>query len=191
MKEENKNEIVIYKDLQGPAIVVKFEGDTIWLTQQQIADLFMVNIPAVNKHINNIYKEAELREKSTISKMEIVQKEGSRAIKRVVSKYNLDMIISVGYRVNSTRATQFRIWATQRLRDYLLKGYAINKDRLSENKDAKVKELQSAVNIIQTAIQNNKLEGYEKEVLNIITDYASTWTLLYQYVVLNRKPQSV
>lgn len=183
MKKENKKtgEILIYKDNTGPAIEVKFENDSVWLSQQQIAELFSVNTPAINKHINNIYKEAELSQDATVSKMEIVKKEGKRTISRSVYLYNLDMIISVGYRVNSKRGTQFRIWATARLKDYLLNGYAINRDRLSENKDAKVRELQSAVKLIQTAIQNNKLEGYEKEILNIITDYASTWTILYQY----------
>lgn len=184
MKEETiekDNEIIIYKDPEGPAIEVNFQGDTLWLTQQQIAGLFKVNTPGINKHINNIYKEAELSEKATISKMEIVQKEGKRTVNRPVSLYNLDVIISVGYRVNSAKATQFRIWATQRLRDYLLKGYAINKDRLKDENLSKVRELQAAVSVIQTALQNKRIEGYEKEVLNIITDYASTWTLLYQY----------
>ncbi len=181
-KEKDKtNEIVIYNDSDGPAIAVNFDGETLWLTQQQIANLFGVNTPAINKHINNIYKEAELKDKATISKMEIVQKEGKREVTRVVWRYNLDMIISVGYRVNSTRATKFRIWATQRLRDYLLKGYAINKDKLKDKNLSKVKELQSAIQVIQSAIQQKKLEGYEKEILDIITEYASTWTALYQY----------
>lgn len=180
MKEEIKNEIVIYKESQGSAIVVKFEGETVWLSQAQMAELFKTTIVNVSKHILRIYAEKELdRDKTTL-------KQANSTNSRIGSNkptiyYNLDVIISVGYRVKSQNGTRFRIWATQRLRDYLLKGYAINKDRLAENKDAKVKELQSAVNIIQTAIQNNKLEGYEKEVLNIITDYASTWTLLYQY----------
>lgn len=190
MQEENKNEIVIYKESQGPAIVVKFEGETVWLTLQQMAELFERDKSVVSKHISNIYKESELSKHSTVAKNATVQIEGKRRVEREIEFYNLDMIISVGYRVNSKRGTQFRIWATTRLRDYLLKGYAINKDRLTENKDAKVKELQSAVKLIQTAIQNNKLEGYEKEVLNIITDYASTWTMLYQYDEQKLLPES-
>ena len=184
MKEESKNEIVIYKEPKGPAIVVKFEGESVWLTQVQIANLFDTDRSSITKHINNIIKSAELSEKRNVQFLHIATSD------KPVKFYSLDLILSVGYRVNSSKATQFRIWATQRLRDYLLKGYAINKDRLSENKDAKVKELQSAVNIIQTAIQNNKLEGYEKEVLNIITDYASTWTLLYQYDEQKLLPES-
>jgi prophage maintenance system killer protein len=98
-----------------------------------------------------------------------------------VKFYNLDFIISVGYRVNSKRATQFRIWATQRLRDYLLKGYVLNEQRLKERNDAKLKELQQAVNLLQSAIETKRLAGYEKELLQIITDYTKTWILLNQY----------
>lgn len=180
MKAENKNEIVIYKDIQGPTIVVKFEGDTVWLSQAQMAELFQRDQTVISRHISSIYKEKELNESETSLKQANMQKMHT-GLNKPTTFYNLDVIISVGYRVKSQNGTRFRIWATTRLRDYLIKGYAINKERLVESKDAKVKELQSAVKLIQTAIQNNKLEGYEKEVLNIITDYASTWTMLYQY----------
>jgi prophage maintenance system killer protein len=168
-------EMEIYNDGRGPAITVSFENDTIWLSQQQIASLFKTDRSSVTKHIRNIIKTVELSEKSNVQFLHIANSD------KPVKYYNLDFILSVGYRVNSQRATQFRIWATQRLRDYLLKGYAINKDRLKDENLSKVKELQTAVSVIQKAIQNKQLEGYEKEVLNIITDYANTWTLLYEY----------
>jgi hypothetical protein len=98
----------------------------------QIANLFGVNVPAVSKHIKNIFSARELTPKSTVSKMEIVRTEGKRRVKRDVEVYNLDMIISVGYRVNSTRATRFRVWATQTLKDHLIRGYTLNERRLRE-----------------------------------------------------------
>lgn len=180
MAAENKNEIVIYKDQDGPAVIVSFGKETVWLSQADMVNLFQKNQQTISEHIRNIYKEKELDEEKTTLKQANTGNSGIGTNKPTIF-YNLDVIISVGYRVKSQNGTRFRIWATTRLRDYLLKGYAINKDRLSENKDAKVKELQSAVKLIQNAIQNNKLDGYEKEVLNIITDYASTWTMLYQY----------
>lgn len=189
MKKENKKtgEIVIYKDQLGPSISVKFKGETAWLTQYQIANLFKTDRTSIGRHLSNIFKSAELSENSVCAKIAHTAPDGKTY---QVKYYSLDAIISVGYRVNSSKATQFRIWATNRLRDYLVRGYAINKDRLSENKDAKVRELQSAVLLIQNAIKNNKLEGYEKEVLNIITDYASTWTILYQYDDQKLLPES-
>lgn len=113
MKKETeikKGEIIIYKPRSGNVrLEVKIDGETIWMTQKQVADLFDVNIPAISKHINNIDKEGELSKKSTVSILETVQKEGERSIRRKLELYNLDMIIAVGYRVNSQRATQFRI----------------------------------------------------------------------------------
>lgn len=104
-----------------------------------MAELFGVNTPAINKHLTNIYKEGELKEDSTISILETVQKEGRRSVKRKQSFYNLDAIISVGYRVNSGKATQFRIWATTVLKDFMTKGYAINQKRLEEQQTQNIK----------------------------------------------------
>lgn len=183
MKEENNKtgEVIIYKTEDGPNLKVNLVDDSVWLNQAQMAELFDKDRDTVSEHIQNIYKQAELSQNRTTRKFRAVQIEGKRQVERLIEFYNLDVIISVGYRVNSKRGTQFRIWATKRLRDYLLKGYAINKDRIKDDNLAKVKELQSAVQLIQIAIKEKKLEGYEKEVLNIITDYASTWTTLYQY----------
>lgn len=111
-------------------VQVAYRDETIWATQKAMAQLFDVGIPAINKHLNNIYSEGELSQPSTISKMEIVQMEGSREVTRQVDFYNLDAIISVGYRVNSTRATQFRQWCTFVLRQFAIRGYVIDKKRM-------------------------------------------------------------
>lgn len=113
-------------------VVVKDEN--IWVTQKAMAELFGVKVPAISKHLKNIFEEGELQQKSTISKMEIVQSEGTRNIKRLVDFYNLDAIISVGYRANSRKATKFRIWATQILKEYMQKGFAMDDERLKQGK---------------------------------------------------------
>ena len=110
--------------------------ETIWLTQKSMAELFDVDVPAISKHLTNIYADGELMKDSTISKMEIVQQEGTRHVKREQNFYNLDAIISVGYRVNSRRATQFRIWATGVLKEYMIKGFAMDDERLKQGKTA-------------------------------------------------------
>ena len=183
-EETKKGEIIIYKAPEGPELQVRMDGETVWMTQSQIAGLFGIERAAISKHIKNIYNSSELSENRTVSKMETVQIEGGRSIKRQVEYYNLDIIISVGYRVNSNRATQFRIWATQRLRDYLLQGYAVNKNRLDQLKqehNSQLKELQQTVKLFQNVIEARRTEGYEKEFLNIIVDYANTWTVLHEY----------
>ncbi len=111
---------------------VRLEEDTVWLSQKQIASLFGTEVPAINKHIKNILNVGELKAGATVSKMEIFQTEGKRKVTRVVDLYNLDMIISVGYRVNSQKATRFRIWATKVLRTHLVKGYTLNEKRLQQ-----------------------------------------------------------
>ena len=111
-------------------VQVAYRDETIWATQKAMAQLFDVGVPVINKHVNNIYSEGELSQSSTISKMEIVQMEGSREVTRQVDFYNLDAIISVGYRVNSTRATQFRQWCTFVLRQFAIRGYVIDKKRM-------------------------------------------------------------
>lgn len=112
------------------------KDDTIWLTQRALAELFGVEVPAISKHLSNIFEEGELQEESTVSKMEIVQLEGTRNVKRNLDFYNLDAIISVGYRVNSRKATQFRIWATGILKEYMTKGFAMDDERLKQGKTA-------------------------------------------------------
>lgn len=126
-------EFLLYKTPDGKVQVEIFLRDeNIWLTQARIAELFDVNIPAISKHLRNIFEEGELQKKTTISILETVQNEGDRSVKRNVEYYNLDAIIAVGYRVNSHKATQFRIWATERLKEYIIKGYTMNDEKLKD-----------------------------------------------------------
>ncbi|MCK4905251.1 virulence protein RhuM/Fic/DOC family protein [bacterium] len=176
-QEIKKGEIVIYKSPSGPGIRVKLEKDTVWLDAHLIAQLFDVNRPAIVKHINNIYKTIEFHEKSTCSILEQVAADGKI---RKMNLYNLDMIISVGYRVNSKRATQFRIWATKTLKEHLVKGYTINEKRLLTTQE-KFKELQNAIELLQGKARHKLLSGQEQEILNLLADYSKTLTLLDQY----------
>lgn len=112
------------------------KDESVWLTQKGMAELFAVEVPAISKHLANIYAEGELSQATTVSKMEIVQTEGTRNVRRQVDFYNLDAIISVGYRVNSRRATHFRIWATGVLKEYMIKGFVLDDDRLKQGKTA-------------------------------------------------------
>lgn len=121
-----KGEIILYQPNETIKLEVRLEEESVWLTQAQIAALFGIEIPAISKHIRNIYQSEELKCEATVSKMEIVRQEGNRMVKRTIDIYNLDMILSIGYRVNSKNATRFRQWANQVLKDYLLKGYSIN-----------------------------------------------------------------
>lgn len=130
---QTESELILYQTEDGKTrIEVRLQDETVWLTQKLMSELFQVTIPTVNEHIKNIYNDGELEPESTIRKFLIVQTEGSRQVKRPVDFYNLDMIISVGYRVNSIRGTQFRIWATQRLREYIIKGFTLDDDRLKQ-----------------------------------------------------------
>ena len=129
----SRGEVLLYSDESGKEYVsVIFKDETFWLTQKAMAELFAVNVPAVSKHLQNIYEEGELERSSTVSKMETVQQEGERQVKRNVDHYNLDAIIAVGYRVNSKKATRFRQWATRTLKEYIQKGFVLN-DELMKN----------------------------------------------------------
>ena len=153
-------------------VIVKDE--TIWLSQKGMAELFGVGTPAINKHLSNIYKDGELTEDATISKMEIVRNEGNRSITRNIAFYNLDAIISVGYRVNSVRATKFRIWATSVLKEYMIKGFALDDDRLSQGKTLfgkdYFKELLERVRSIRTS---------ERRIWQQITDIFAECSIDY------------
>jgi prophage maintenance system killer protein len=177
-EDKNKGEIVIYKAPEGPELRVDFHDETIWLTQEQIARLFGTQRPAITKHLNNVFKDGELKPNSVCS---ILEHTASDNKTYKVKYYSLDAIISVGYRVNSKKATQFRIWATQKLRDFLLKGYLISERRLKENQQIKLKELQQAHQLIMQALETKRLVGYEGELLRIISDYTNTWIVLNDY----------
>jgi len=175
-----EGEIVIYKSKDGPKLEVRLEEETVWLTLNQIASLFDVQKAAISKHIKNIFKSGELDPDSTVSKMETVQIEGNRRIRRILTYFNLDMIISVGYRVNSKRATQFRIWATKTLKEHLVKGYTVNEKRLLQAQ-SNLKELHETISFLQDKSKNELLAGQEQEILNLLTNYSKTLSLLEQY----------
>lgn len=177
-KEQPKGDIVIYKAPEGPVLQVKLQDETVWLSLQQIADLFGRDKSVVSRHIKKVFKTAELTQKSVVANFATTAADGKIY---QVDYYNLDMIISIGYRVNSKRATQFRIWATQKLSDYIIKGFVINEQRLPEAHITKLKELETAHRLIQQALESKRTEGYERELLAIITDYANTWFVLNLY----------
>lgn len=128
-------EVVLYQSSQGDVRVgCLLKDQTLWLTQKAIAELFGVEIPAISKHLANIYDTGELAREATVSILERVQKEGKRKVTRKLESYNLDAIIAVGYRVNSYQATQFRIWATKTLREFIVKGFVLDDERLKQGK---------------------------------------------------------
>ena len=174
-----KNQIEIYRSADGNIeLNVKLENDTVWLTQSQMAELFGVDRTSVVRHIKNIYATQELDEASTCAKNAQVRLEGSRRIVRDIPFYNLDMVISVGYRVNSKNATSFRKWATGILKQYLIKGYAINQKRLDHYDD-----LKSVVNLMSRAItlQQKVTTGEYEGLFSVISDYVYALDTLDRY----------
>jgi prophage maintenance system killer protein len=171
------NGLIIY---QGKSGDIELRGDltneTVWATQAQIAEVFGVDIRTANEHLKNIYKTKELEEDSTIRKFRIVRDEGKRSVVREVMHYNLDAIISVGYRVNSKVATMFRQWATKTLRSHLIDGYTINRARVGQNYDAFMK----AVANVQAVLPEHVVLD-PKQVLELIKEFASTWMSLDAY----------
>ncbi len=133
--KDELTDFLLYTSPTGDVKVeVVLNNETVWLTQKAIAQLFGVNVPAISKHLNNIYKSKELEKEATISILETVQTEGKREVARAIEYYNLDAIISVGYRVNSAQATRFRIWATNTLKEYIIKGFILDDDRLKNGR---------------------------------------------------------
>lgn len=152
---ENSNEIIIYEDKDGiTKINVKFTNEDLWLTQNQLADIYKTTQENISMHINNIYKDGELKNISTNKKFLLVQKEGSRNVKRNIDHYNLDMIIALGYRVQSEVAVRFRIWATQRLHEYIQKGFAMDDERLKQGGNRYFKELLQRIRDIRSSERN-------------------------------------
>jgi prophage maintenance system killer protein len=177
---DKQRQLVLYQSEDGSLqLEAKLDEDSIWLSMAQIAALFHVNVPAVSKHIKNIYTAKELSRKATVSKMETVRQEGKRQVIRAIDLYNLDMIISVGYRVNSKQATRFRIWATNVLKQHLIQGYTLNQKRLQQTGYS---ELESAISLVSRAIGRKEPDLAEaKGLLDVITRYAKSWLLLQQY----------
>ncbi|MPL89717.1 hypothetical protein SDC9_35759 [bioreactor metagenome] len=153
--------LVVYNDGELE-LKVSVDSETIWLTQKQISELFMVTVPNINMHIKAIYKDEELIKNRTIQNFLIVQKEGNREVERNVEHYNLDMIISIGYRVNSVKATKFRQWATSILKKYIQNGYVINGEKITNerfvNLENDVNSLKNQINEVKSKIKENKLE---------------------------------
>ena len=176
------NEIIIYKSPENQTeIAVQFDGETVWLSQVQMASLFKQTKQNISLHLNNCYKEGELNKISTVKESLTVQKEGKRTVNRKQHFYNLDAILSVGYRVNSKRGTQFRQWATERLKDYLIKGYSINEKRLAEVKN-RFNELKQTISLLDKVTQSKNISGDEAQgLLKVLTDFTVALDILDQY----------
>ena len=172
------SEIAIYED--GSIVLdARVEQETVWLNQRQMANLFDVDSDTISYHLKNIYKCSELGKDATTEKISVVQKEGKREVKRKISFYNLDAIISVGYRINSQRATLFRIWATGVLKEYIIQGYTLNQKRLQQKG---LEEFNQAIALLQTTIKQEPLECDEaKGLLDVIVGYGRSWSLLEGY----------
>jgi len=174
------NKIVIYQTEDGQTqIDVRLENETVWLTQAQMAELFQTDRTSIVRHINNIYKVEELDRKSTGAKIAQVQTEGKRNVKRNIPYFNLDMIISVGYRVNSKRGVKFRQWANKILKDYLVKGYAVNQRIHKEQ----IGELRQLVGLLGRTIQNQPLlsDDETNALFEVVTDYTYALDTLDNY----------
>lgn len=176
----NGVEIYIGKDGRSQ-IEVKFDKETVWLNRHQLASLFNRDIKTIGKHINNVFEEGELKQKSTVAKFATVQKEGKRTVEREIEHYNLDVIISVGYRVKSKQGTQFRQWATQRLKDYLVKGYAINEQRLKASQQ-QLSDLKKSISLLENVVKQKQLTTDEAVgLLKVVTAYSHALDLLDKY----------
>jgi len=175
-------EIAIYNTKSGgPQIEVQFEDDTVWLTQAQIVKLFESSKGNISEHTKNIFKEGELDPKQTVRKSRTVKNEGKRLISRELEYYNLDLILSIGYRVNSKKGTQFRQWATQRLKDHLIKGFTLNKKRLRQYAQ-NLQDLTNAIKLIEKSGKTSDLNLSEvKGLLEIISNYAKSFALLNRF----------
>lgn len=176
------DQIIIYQSADGITTVdVKVEKETLWLTLNQIADLFERDKSVISRHFRNIYDEGELDRGATVAKNATVQIEGERKVDRDIEFYNLDAIISVGYRVNSKRGTQFRIWANKILKEYLVKGYVINEQKLKEQSE-QYHSLKQAVGLLGNVLKNKELTSDEATgLLKVVTDYTYALDILDKY----------
>ncbi len=179
---EETGNIIFYQDgTDNTQIEVKLEDETIWLTQSQIVELFQSSKANISEHIKQIFKLGELKSDSTVRNFRTVREEGNRLVNRDLDYYNLDMIISIGYRVNSVRGTQFRIWANKILKDYLTKGYALDKKRFTEQ-SRQLDELKQTVKLLGNVIESKALNSDEATgLLKVVTDYAYALDVLDRY----------
>ncbi len=178
----NNSEIQIFKAKDGKTeIQVKLENETVWLNQYQLESLFETDRTSINRHIRNVYKSKELDENSTCAKIAQVQDEGGRTIKRNIKYYNLDVIIAVGYRVNSIRGTEFRMWANRILKEYLIKGYSMN-EKLLKKQNEKLTDLKESIKFLGKITDFKELSNKESTgLLKVIADYAYALEILDQY----------
>ena len=190
METDNKNnsQVVLYKAEDGKTTFdVKLDLETVWLSLNQMAELFETTKQNISLHINNVFKEKELIRVSTVKKYLTVQKEGKRNIERNIDYFNLDVIISVGYRVKSLRGTQFRIWATNTLKQYLVQGYTINEKRLKEQSN-KIIELQKTINYLSRTAETLALTSDEAQgIIKVISEYTHALNILDGYDYDNLK----
>jgi len=173
-------EIIVYESPDGEGRVdVRFDHDSVWLTQRQMAKVFETSTDNVSLHLRQIYALGELEEVATAEDFSVVRSEGRRNVRRKIKHYNLDAIISIGYRVNSKRAVRFRQWATRTLREHLVRGYTFNERRLAEHG---LDEASQTLDLLARTLKNQALvDETGRAVLHIITAYADTWRLLLEY----------
>lgn len=179
---KNTKDILLYETEDGKlSFEVNLNEETVWLSQKEMAELFGKNLKTINEHIKNIYRENELEEEPTIRNYRMVRKEGNRHVERNIKFYNLDVIISVGYRVKSNRGTQFRIWATNILKEYLIQGYSINEKKLKAQ-NVKLIELQNTIEILKRTVETQRIGLDEATgLLKVISDYSYALDLLDAY----------
>ena len=183
--EENQKQVLIYQAADGSfQTEVRLESDTIWLSQKQISELFNTSTDNIGLHIKNVYADGELNEETTTEDYSVVRFEGKRKVNRRVKHYNLDTIISVGYRVNSKQGTQFRIWANKVLKEYLLQGYALNESRLKQQ-TKQISQLKETLKLFQEAQRASLDHDEAKGLLSVLTDYTHSFVLLNQYDTAN------
>lgn len=177
--QDKQTELVIFEEAGRPVEVrLDAGGDTVWLSQRQMADLFETSVDNIGLHLKNIYSDEELPEEATTEDFSVVRSEGKRQVARRVKHYNLDAIISVGYRVGSRRAVRFRQWATRLLREHLTRGYTLNRDRLEAN----ARELEAALELVRKVAQRPELAADTgRGMADIIARYAQTFLLLQRY----------
>lgn len=175
----HETDVAVFTAEGAFALDVRVEAETVWLTQKQMALLFSTSTDNISLHLANIYRDEELSETATTEDSSVVRMEGSRSVKRTVKHYNLDAILSVGYRINSKRGTQFRIWANTVLRDHLLKGYSLNEARLQTRG---IEDLQSDIALLTSTLSSQALVTDQgRAILDVVQTYARSWNLLLAY----------
>lgn len=177
------DEVGVYKVVNGEVVFdMDNRSETLWATENQISMLFSVDRSVINRHLRNIYREGELEEAQTAKEIFSIQKEGNRDVRRKIKMYNLDAIISVGYRVNSKKATDFRIWATKVLHNYVVNGVAVNEHRLKELDSKKLHEIEGALGIVKRLVAASSLSADEAGgILEVITKYSPSFKALKEF----------